>query len=104
MRKNKFALFGALLLGAISCAGCSSSSKDKIIIRVLNSADYIYEADEEGVYCEECGKNLSETEYTSSIDEETGEVTYTCKEHEDAEVYYDCDMMEQFVRYMDDLY
>lgn len=104
MSKNKFALFGALLLGAISCAGCSSSSKDKIIIRVLNSADYIYEADEEGVYCEECGEYLSEDKYTSSIDEETGEVTYTCKEHEDAEVYYDCDMMEQFVRYMDDLY
>ena len=106
MLKNKLAFFGALLLGAASCAGCSSSSKDKIIIRVLNSADYIYEASEEGVFCSACNEYLDEDEYTTEVNED-GEVSYICKKHADdpeAEVYYDCDMMEQFVRYMDKQY
>ncbi len=105
MQTKRFSLFSALLLGALSCAGCSTNNdKEKIIIRVLNSADYIYEADEEGYYCEECGKYLSKDEYHVEVDEETGEETYICNECGNTEVYYDCDMMEQFVRYMDDLY
>ena len=98
MCKNKLALFGALLLGAASCAGCSSSSKEKIIIRVLNSADYIYEAAEEGYKCDECDKYLEEGEYTIDGD------VITCNKCGNDEVYYDCDMMKQFVMYMDDKY
>ena len=102
MAKKHLSLFTALLLGALSCAGCSSSTSEKIIIRVLNSADYIYEAKEEGVFCSACDKYLDDDEFTSEVDED-GEVTYTCKKHaddEEAEVYYDCDMMERFVRHM----
>ena len=94
MHKNKFALFGALLLGAVSCAGCSSSKQEKIIIRVLNSADYIYEAEQEGYKCEECDEYLSEDGYYED------EGTLYCKEC-DSEIVYDCDMMEQFVRYLE---
>ena len=104
MRKNKFALFGALLLAALGCSGCSSSNEQKIIIRVLNSADYIYEAKEEGYKCDECDKYLSKDEYHIEHDEETDEDIYICNKCGNDEVYYDCDMMEQFVRYMDEKY
>ena len=104
MAKKHLSLFAALLLGALSCAGCSSSKEEKIIIRVLNSADYIYEAKEEGYKCDECDKYLSEGEYHVEHDEETGEDTYICNKCGNDAVYYDCDMMEQFVRYMDEKY
>ena len=101
MLKKKLSLFAVLLLGAMSCAGCSSDSKDKIIIRVLNSADYIYEAEEEGYKCDECGDyvDFDDTEI-KVIDDEEVRVHKECGK----EVYYDCDMMEQFVRYMDEKY
>ena len=94
--KNKYLLSVVFLLSAFSAGGCSSSSKDKIVIRVLNAADYIYEADEEGYYCEECG------EYVTDVkgDEEHG-YTHGKDEHE---VYYDSDMMAQFVDYMNEKY
>ena len=106
MHKKYLALFPALLLLSASLTGCSKNDKDKIIIRVLNSADYIYEADEEGVFCSECDRYLEENEYHTEVDEETKEVTYICNKHEDcedAEVYYDSDMMDQFIKYLEEV-
>ena len=103
IKKHLPSLF-ALLLSSASLAGCSSSSGEKIIIRVLNSADYIYEATQEGYFCEECNKYLDEGEYHIEHDEETDEDYYICNKCGNEEVYYDSDMMEQFVRYMDEKY
>ena len=96
--KNKYLLPIVFLLSAFSAAGCSSASKDKIVIRVLNAADYIYEASEEGYYCEEEEKYVSESEVKYNEEEDT---YYDSKGHE---VYYDSDMMEQFVQYMNEKY
>ena len=43
-----------ILFTAPALAGCNKS-KDNIVIRVLNSADYIYEAEKNEYYCDECG-------------------------------------------------
>lgn len=104
MFKKKLSFCTALFLGALSCAGCASDNEEHIIIRVLNSADYIYEAEVEGYYCEneDCGY-LSEDDVEVKVDED-GEEYYVCKKCGNEEVYYDCDMMEQFVRYMDKKY
>ena len=94
--KNKKLLPLVLLLASFSAAGCSNN-EERIIIRVLNSADYIYEADEEGYYCEEEGRYVSSNDVTGN--DEDG---YFDKEGH--EVYYDSDMMKQFVSYMNDKY
>lgn len=85
------------LLSAFSAGGCASSNENRIVIRVLNAADYIYEADEEGFYCEECARYFPLEELSGN--EEEGYVD--SKGHE---VYYDSDMMKQFVSYMDEKY
>lgn len=94
--KNKKLLPLVLLLASFSCAGCSNNEQ-RIVIRVLNAADYIYEADEEGYYCEEEGKYIPLEEVSGS--DEEGFV-----DSEGHEVYYDSDMMKQFVSYMDEKY
>ena len=45
--KNKLVLIPVFLLAALSASGCSSSERVDYVIRVLNSADYIYEAETE---------------------------------------------------------
>ena len=94
--KNKRLLPIVFLLSAFSAGGCASQGKEKIVIRVLNAADYIYEAEEEGYYCEECAEYIPE----DKVKEEDG-LYYDEKGHE---VYYDSDMMKQFVSYMDEKY
>lgn len=94
--KNKRLLPLIFLLSAFSAGGCSSN-EERIVIRVLNSADYIYEAEEEGFYCEEEGRYVSKDEVSGN--DEDGYV-----DNEGHEVYYDSDMMAQFVDYMNDKY
>ena len=94
MKNFKFLPF-VFLLTAFSASGCSSN-EERIIIRVLNSADYIYEAEEEGYFCEECNEYIPEDKLT----EEDGFYF----DEEGHEVYYDSDMMSQFVEYMNDKY
>lgn len=94
--KNKRLLPVIFMLAAFSASGCSNN-EEKIVIRVLNAADYIYEAEEEGYYCEEEGKYIPEDEVTGSDEEGF----LDSKGHE---VYYDSDMMKQFVDYMNDKY
>ena len=94
--KNKRLLPLIFLLSAFSAGGCSSN-EERIVIRVLNSADYIYEAEEEGFYCEEEGRYVSKEE-VSGNDEEG------YFDNEGHEVYYDSDMMAQFVDYMNEKY
>ena len=65
--KNKRLLPLIFLLSAFSAGGCSSN-EERIIIRVLNSADYIYEAEEEGFYCEEEGRYVSKDEVSGNDD------------------------------------
>ena len=91
--KNKKLLPLVLLLAAFSASGCSTSDKERIVIRVLNSADYIYEAEEEGFYCETCEEYIPLDEVSGN--EEEG--YFDSKGHE---VYYDSDMMQQFVDYL----
>lgn len=95
MKNKKFLPF-VFLLTAFSAGGCASN-EEKIVIRVLNSADYIYEADEEGFYCEEEGKYIPEDKVTG--DDEEGYY-----DEDGHEVYYDSDMMAQFVAYMNEKY
>ena len=45
--KNKLALIPVFLLSALTAAGCSQGEEVDYVIRVLNSADYIYEAETE---------------------------------------------------------
>ena len=94
--KNKRLLPIVFLLSAFSAGGCASQNKEKIVIRVLNAADYIYEAEEEGYYCEECAEYIP----SDKVKEEDG-LYYDEEGHE---VYYDSDMMKQFVSYMDEKY
>lgn len=98
--KNKYLLGIVALLSAFSASGCSNN-EEHIVIRVLNAADYIYEAEQEGYYCDECEEYFAEEDLTSETDEE-GNVTYF--DEEGHEVYYDADVMEQFVQYMDEKY
>jgi len=97
MKNYKFLPF-VFLLTAFSAAGCSSSSKDKIVIRVLNAADYIYEASEEGWYVEAKDKYV---DFESLTYDEENEIYV---DSEGNEAYYDSDMMKQFVKYMDEKY
>lgn len=95
MRKQLNISF-ALLLSLFSLSGCSNNDgKEHVVIRVLNAADYIYEAEQEGWYCEECGKYVTDV----TGDDENGH--FDSKGHE---VEYDSDMMEQFVTYMNEKY
>ena len=94
--KNKHLLPLVFLLTAFSAGGCSSN-EERVVIRVLNSADYIYEASEEGFYCEEEGRYIPEKEVSGN--DEEGYV-----DQAGHEVYYDSDMMKQFVSYMDEKY
>ena len=94
--KNKLVWPIIFLLSAFSCAGCSSN-EERIVIRVLNSADYIYEAEEEGFYCEEEARYIPTNQVEGN--EEDG---YFDKDGH--EVYYDSDMMAQFVDYMNEKY
>lgn len=95
--KNKHLLPLVFLLSAFSAGGCSSSNEQRVVIRVLNSADYIYEADEEGYYCEEEGRYIPADQVSGN--DEDGYV-----DSNGHEVYYDSDMMKQFVSYMDEKY
>lgn len=95
--KNKFLLPAVFLLATFSASGCSKA-KDKIIIRVLNSADYIYEADEEGWYVEATDKYVPFESLTYSEEDET------YYDENGNEAYYDSDMMAQFVKFMDEKY
>lgn len=96
MKNSKFLPF-IFLLSAFSASGCASKENNRIVIRVLNAADYIYEADEEGFFCEECNKYLPIEEVSGN--EEEGYVDSLGHE-----VYYDSDMMQQFVTYMNEKY
>ncbi len=96
MKNSKFLPF-IFLLSAFSASGCASKENNRIVIRVLNAADYIYEADEEGFFCEECNKYLPAEEVSGN--EEEGYVDSLGHE-----VYYDSDMMQQFVTYMNEKY
>lgn len=96
MKNSKFLPF-IFLLSAFSASGCASKENNRIVIRVLNAADYIYEADEEGFFCEECNKYLPTEEVSGN--EEEGYVDSLGHE-----VYYDSDMMQQFVTYMNEKY
>lgn len=97
MRNYKLLPFVALL-AAFSAAGCASKDQNRIVIRVLNSADYIYEAEEEGWFVEETNEYVP---FESLTYDEENEVYV---DSEGNEAYYDSDMMAQFVRYMDDKY
>ena len=96
MKNSKFLPF-IFLLSAFSASGCASKENNRIVISVLNAADYIYEADEEGFFCEECNKYLPAEEVSGN--EEEGYVDSLGHE-----VYYDSDMMQQFVTYMNEKY
>lgn len=100
MRKNPFAISAVLLLTMMSSAGCSSNDSNHVIIRVLNSADYIYEAEKEGYYCDECGEYIPDNQVIQSEEDEEILLCPNCN----GEVYYDMDMMKQFVAYMDEKY
>ena len=99
--KKIFKTLPLFLLCAPALAGCAS--KDTIVIRILNSADYIYEAEKNEYYCDECGDYVSRKSVKEVIDEETGEVTYECSDcgHE---VYLDMNMTDAFELYMNDKY
>lgn len=45
--KNKLLLMPVFLLAVLSASGCSSNDEAEYVLRVLNSADYIYEAETE---------------------------------------------------------
>ena len=97
MRNYKLLPFVALLT-AFSAAGCASKDQNRVVIRVLNAADYIYEADEEGWYVEDLDKYV---EFETLTYDEENEVYVDAEGHE---AYYDSDMMAQFVKYMDEKY
>lgn len=102
MRKQLNISF-ALLLSLFSLSGCSSNDEKRVVIRVLNAADYIYEAKQEGYYYldeDEAKVYISENKVTG--DEENG--YYYNDGEEIHEVNYDSDMMQQFVEYMDEKY
>lgn len=80
MKKYPYKLLTLIPVGLFSLvalSGCGSSSSDKLVLRVLNSADYIYEAEE-----------LSDEE------KEAGYAQYLSEK----------DMMDQFVDYMKEEY
>lgn len=95
------------LLTLFSASGCSSDGTKHVVIRVLNAADYIYEAEQEGYYCEECHEYISSKDVkVKTEDEEEIEYHIVIEDEEEVihEVYYDSDMMKQFVSYMDEKY
>lgn len=92
------------LLAMFSASGCSNSNEQRIIIRVLNAADYIYEAEQEGYYCEECHEYISANDVKTVVNEDEEEIEVHTVDGVDHEVYYDSDMMKQFVSYMDEKY
>lgn len=91
-----------ILFTAPALAGCNKS-KDNIVIRVLNSADYIYEAEKNEYYCDECGDYVARSSVQESYDEELDQTTYISTDcgHE---VYLDMNMTASFEEYMNEKY
>lgn len=82
-------------VGALS--GCNKKEKIRVL-HVYNSEDYIYEAEEEGFYCDECEDYINEKDVKYI---ETEDI-YVHGE-EEHEVYYDESMIRQFEDYWLDL-
>lgn len=77
------AFLPASLIATVSLVGCGGSDSDTVVLRVLNSADYIYEEDEPENYDDDC-------DYNSYFLDDEGN--------------YKADMMDQFVDYMEEVY
>lgn len=91
LRKTIPFLF-ASLCSVAALSGCSTKEKEKRVLRVFNTEDYIYECEEEGFYCDEC------EDYVNNIHFDEENEIYICNEC-GSEVYEDMDMMDQFVKY-----
>ena len=80
--------FPVALFAIAALSGCSSNSNSgKRVLRILNSEDYIYEAEKNEYYCDECENYINKNDVkTETVDGE--EIHYhTVKETH--EVYFD---------------
>jgi len=102
MIKKIYKLSAISLFSLVALSGCGKSDDNKIVIRVLNAADYIYLADENAYYCENCGEYYEQDAVLDlNLETETGDCPHgICPECKDQDTYLDEDMMDQFVRYM----
>ena len=85
-------LFPLSLFAIVALSGCASKESEKVVLRVLNSADYIYEEDEIGEEERECdyAKYLLQGSENPDFDAKTAPANP--------------DMMEQFVSYIKEEY
>ena len=89
MKRSKcLTLFPLSLFALVSLSGCASKSEEKLILRVLNSADYIYEEDD-------IEKEERECSYASYLLQGSDS-----EDFDPLKAPANPDMMDQFVAYM----
>ena len=59
------------LFSVVSLSGCGGKNgSEKRVLRILNSEDYIYEADKDAYYCDECEKYIDDKDVKSEVVDE----------------------------------